>query len=141
MLLDPIRKVSVGGFLGYGAGSTHQAAGALSQSGRVQLDGVYYEGELGRILIELGVIGALLFLALKVWLAWIGWQALRRAQGAWTTCLSVFSFSKLFLNLGVGMVVFNHISSALYWICAGSAVWVWSRQEVREQLRKTGVEA
>jgi hypothetical protein len=141
MLLDPIRKVSVGGFLGYGAGSTHQAAGALSRSGRVQIEGVYYEGELGRVLIELGIIGALLFLALKAWLAWIGWQALRRAQGAWTTCLSVFSFSKLFLNLGVGMVVFNHISSALYWICAGCAVWVWSRQEVREQLRKTGMEA
>jgi hypothetical protein len=138
MLLDPIRKVSVGGFLGYGAGATHQAAGALSSSGRIQIEGVGYEGELGRVLIELGVIGALLFLALKAWLAWIGWQALRRAQGAWTTCLSVMSFSKLFLNLGVGMIVFNHISSALYWICAGCAVWVWSRQEVREQLRMAG---
>jgi len=31
-LTDPIQKVSVGGILGYGAGSTHQAAAALSSS-------------------------------------------------------------------------------------------------------------
>ncbi|WP_251964091.1 hypothetical protein [Salinibacter ruber] len=132
MLLDPVRKVSVGGLVGYGTGSTHQAAGALSASGRVQIEGVGYEGELGRVLIELGIFGTLLFLALKAWLAWIGWQALRRASTVWTTALSVMAFCKLFLNLGVGMIVFNHISGALYWICAGCAVWVWSRQEVQK---------
>ena len=131
MLLDPIRKVTVGGVVGYGAGTTHQAAGALSSEGRVQIEGVGYEGELGRVLIELGIFGALLFLALKAWLAWIGWQTLRRSSTAWTTALSVMAFSKLFLNLGVGMIVFNHISGALYWICAGCAVWVWSRQEIQ----------
>jgi hypothetical protein len=136
MLLDPVRKVSVGGFLGYGAGSTHQGASALSSEGRLQIDGVFYEGELGRVLIELGIIGAVLFIALKAWLAWIGWQALRRASTPWTTALTVMAFSKLFLNLGVGKIVFNHVSGALYWICAGCAVWVWSRQEVERQLRE-----
>jgi hypothetical protein len=131
MLLDPVRKISVGGLVGYGTGSTHQAAGALSASGRIQIEGVWYEGELGRVLIELGIFGALLFLALKAWLAWIGWQALRRASSAWTTALAVMAFCKLFLNLGAGMIVFNHISGALYWICAGCAVWIWSRQEVQ----------
>lgn len=132
MLLDPIRKVTVGGVVGYGTGSTHQAAGALSASGRIQIEGVGYEGELGRVIIELGIFGASLFLALKAWLAWIGWQALRRASTVWSTALAVMAFSKLFLNLGVGMIVFNHISSALYWICAGCAVWIWSRQEVQK---------
>lgn len=131
MLLDPVRKVAVGGVVGYGAGATHQAAGALSSEGRIQIQGVGYEGELGRVLIELGIFGAVLFLSLKAWLAWIGWQALCRASTAWTTALAIMAFSKLFLNLGVGMIVFNHISSALYWLCAGCAVWVWSRQEVQ----------
>jgi hypothetical protein len=133
-LLDPIRKIPVGGVLGYGTGSTHQAANALSSRGRVEIEGVGYEGEPGRVIIELGVFGGLLYLALKAWLAWIGWQALRRSSSTWTTMLSVMSFSMLFYHLGTGMIVFNHISGALYWICAGCAVWVWSRQEVEKKL-------
>ena len=136
MLLDPIRKIPVGGILGYGTGSTHQAAAALSSEGRIQIDGVGYEGEIGRVIIELGVIGALLFVSLKAWLAWIAWKAMRRASSAWTTFLSITAFSTLFLTLGAGMIVFNHISSALYWICAGCAVWVWSRQEHRLRLQR-----
>lgn len=131
MLLGPIEKVGVGGVLGYGAGATHQAAGALSASGRIQIEGVGYEGELGRVVLELGVIGALLYLALKGWLAWVAWTAMRRAETAWTLLLSVTGFCVLFLWLGTGMIVFNHIMGALYWLCAGSVVWVWSRQEVR----------
>jgi hypothetical protein len=137
MLLDPIRKVPVGGLLGYGTGATHQAASALSEGGRLQIKGVGYEGELGRVLIELGVFGFLFFLALKAWIAWVAWQALCRAQNAWTTFLSVMSFSSLFLKAGISMIVFNHISGALYWICAGCAVWVWSRQEHRLRLQRS----
>jgi hypothetical protein len=131
MLLDPIQKVGVGGVVGYGAGTTHQAASVLSDEGRLQIEGVSYEGELGRVIIELGVFGALFFLLVKVWFAWAAWQAMRRATTAWTLLLSVTAFGFLFLKLGVGMIVFNHIAGALYWLCAGSVVWVWSRQEVR----------
>jgi len=126
----PLAKISYGGVLGYGAGSTHQAAGALSSEGRLRI-GIGYEREIGRVLLELGVFGALVYLALKAWLAWIGWRALCRASSAWTSMLAVTSFSYLFLMLGTGMIVFNHVSGALYWICAGCAVWVWSRQEVQ----------
>jgi hypothetical protein len=134
MILDPVNKVGVGGIVGYGAGSTHQAATALSKEGRIQIPGVGYEGEMGRVLIELGIFGALLFLMLKGWLAWISWTALRRARTAWTTLLSVLAFSMLFLKFIIGMIVFNHVSGALYWICAGCAIWVWSRQEVEKKL-------
>jgi len=145
MLLDPVRKVPVGGLLGYGAGTTHQAATALSDAGRLQIEGVYYEGELGRVLIELGVVGALFFLALKVWLAWIAWRAMRRARTAWEDLLSILSFCVLFLNAGVGMIVFNHIAGSIYWVCAGCAAWVWSRQEIdvralRKQARASQAE-
>jgi hypothetical protein len=66
---------------------------------------------------------------MKAWLAWMAWQAMRRSATTWTMLLSITGFSVLFLNLGVGMIVFNHISGALYWICAGCVAWVWSRQE------------
>jgi hypothetical protein len=127
ILLDPFQKVAVGGLTGYGAGTTHQAAGALS-SDRPDIP-VGYEGEMGRVVLELGIFGALLFVSLKAWLAWMGWQAMRRSSTAWTMLLSITGFSVLFLNIGVGMIVFNHISGALYWTCAGCVAWVWSRQE------------
>ena len=132
MLSDPIRKLPVGGLVGYGTGSTHNAAGALA-GGRVNV-GVGYEGELGRVIIELGIFGALLFLLLKIWLTWISWRALRRAATAWETLFSVTVFSQLFLNMGVGMIVFNHIAGSLHWLCAGVAVWLWTRQEERRQV-------
>jgi hypothetical protein len=127
IFLDPIRKIGIGGVLGYGAGTTHQAAGVLAST-RPQIP-VGYEGELGRVVLELGIIGAAIFVGLKAWLAWMAWQAMRRSATTWTMLLSITGFSVLFLNLGVGMIVFNHISGALYWICAGCAAWVWSRQE------------
>jgi hypothetical protein len=131
MFLGPINKVPVGGVLGYGAGSTHQAAAALSEQGRIRIEGVGYEGELGRILIELGIFGSFLHLFIKLWLAWIAWRAMRRASTPWTTLLAITSFGILLLGVGVSMIVFNHIAGSLYWICAGCAVWVWSRQEAR----------
>lgn len=131
MLTDPIRKISAGGILGYGTGSTNNAAGALA-GGKVDV-GVGYEGELGRVIIELGVIGGIFYVLLKVWLAWIAWQALSRAKTAWEALLGITVFGRLFLNMGTGMIVFNHVGGSLYWLCAGIAVWLWNRQEERRK--------
>lgn len=136
ILMDPIYKLEVGGILGYGAGATHQAAGALAPGGRVNV-GVHYEGELGRVIIELGFVGAFFFVLLKAYLAWIAWQAMIRAATPWETFLGILVFSRLFLSVGSGMIVFHHINSAIYWLCAGIAVWLWSRQEVRLKARRS----
>lgn len=126
---DPISKMEVSGILGYGTGGTNNASVALT--GQSVNPGVGYEGELGRVIIELGVVGGLFFFLLKAWLAWTAWQALARARTAWTTLLAITVFSNLFLTLIAGMIVFNHIAGSLYWLCAGVAIWLWSRQEAR----------
>lgn len=128
IIRDPVEKIGVSGLLGYGTGGTNNAAVALA--GYSVNPGVGSEGEMGRVIIELGTIGGLFFFLLKAWLAWTAWQALTRARTAWTTLLSITVFSNLFLTLISGMIVFNHIAGSLYWICAGIAVWLWSRQEV-----------
>ncbi|PEN12615.1 hypothetical protein CRI94_13955 [Longibacter salinarum] len=130
MLTDPAKKLSVGGLFGYGTGATHQGAGALAPGGRIDIPGVYYEGEFGRVIVELGIVGGLLYLFLKVILAWLAWQALKRANNAWHTLLAVLTFSVVLLPVVSGMIVFNHINGAIYWLCAGIAVWLWSKQEV-----------
>ena len=130
ILMDPVRKIPVGGLVGYGTGSTHQGAGFLAPEGRISIPGVHYEGEFGRVIIELGVVGGALYLTLKLMIAWLAWLALLRATTPWHTLLGILTFSTVFLPVISGMIVFNHISGAIYWLCAGIAVWLWSKQEV-----------
>lgn len=133
MLTDPIRKVPVGGLLGYGTGATHPAAGVLAPEGRISIPGVWYEGEFGRVIIELGTIGGLFYFLLKGLLAWFAWQAMNRAINPWESLISITSFGLIFLSFPTSMIIFNHVEGALYWLCAGAVVWVWSRQEERKK--------
>jgi O-antigen ligase len=126
MLWDPVEKVHI--FMGYGAGSTHPGATALSSEGQVRPPGVSYEEELGRAIIELGLIGGALFFALKLWILWMTWDGMRRAQNSWEDILCMTAFIVAFLHLGVEKIVFNHIGGSIYWLCAGAALWVWCRR-------------
>lgn len=130
ILLDPVEKIKVGGITGYGSGVTHQGAEAISSAGRIKIPGVYYEGELGRVIIELGIIGALLFLAIKIWITIKAWKMLLRSRNSWELILSITAFCYLFLNVFVSTIVFNHISGSIYWLCAGCIIWVWNRQVI-----------
>jgi hypothetical protein len=127
MLWDPIEKVHI--LLGYGAGSTHPGASALSASGRVYPEGVNYEEELGRVIVELGLIGGVLFSALKLWILWMAWDAMGRARTSWEDILCMTAFIVAALHLIVEKIVFNHIGGSIYWLCAGAALWVWSRRD------------
>lgn len=127
MLWDPIEKVHI--LLGYGAGSTHPGASALSASGRVYPEGVSYEEELGRVIVELGLIGGVLFFGLKLWILWMTWDAMGRARNSWEDILCMTAFTVAFLHLVVEKIVFNHIGGSIYWLCAGAALWVWSRRD------------
>lgn len=131
MLRDPIEQLTVGGVLGYGAGSTQPAASALSSEGRLRVSGVSYEEELGRVIIELGIVGALLFLSLKVWVLWMVWSGLRGARTAWEDIICITAFVVALQHLYVDKIVFNHVGGAIYWLCAGAAAWVWSRHQNR----------
>jgi hypothetical protein len=126
MLWDPIEKIDI--LLGYGAGSTHPGATALSAEGRVYPEGVNYEEELGRVIVELGLVGGILFLALKLWILWMAWDAMKRARTSWEDVLCMTAFVVAFLHLTVEKIVFNHIGGSIYWLCAGAALWVWCRR-------------
>jgi hypothetical protein len=103
-----------------------------------------YEGELGRVIIELGMIGGLIFFGLKLWILWMTWSAMGRAQTPFEDVISITAFVIAFLHLMVEMVVFNHIGGATYWLCAGAAAWVWSRRDevpITEHARSPTVHA
>lgn len=126
MLWDPIDKVSIGGILGYGAGATHPGASLLAPL--EALPDVGGEEELGRVIIELGVFGAAFFSSLKAWILWVVWQAMMRARTAWEDIICMTAFPVALQHLYVDKIVFNHVGGAIYWLCVGAAVWVWSRR-------------
>jgi hypothetical protein len=126
MLWDPVEKMDI--LLGYGAGSTHPGATALSAEGRVRPEGVGYEEEPGRVIVELGLAGGILFHALKLWILWMTWDAMGRARTSWEDVLCMSAFVVTFLHLVVEQIVFNHVGGAIYWLCAGAALWVWCRR-------------
>ena len=128
MLMDPIYKLEVGGGTGYGTGATHQAVSGFSSGQRISIPDVGYEGERGRVIIELGIVGFLFFLLLKIYITFIAWKAMNKADKPVEYLLSITAFCFLFSSLVVGSIVFNHIEGALYWLCAGFVIWVWNKK-------------
>jgi O-antigen ligase len=90
---------------------------------------VSYEEELGRVIVELGLIGGMLFFALKLWVLWMTWDAMQRARTSWEDILCMTAFIVAALHLIVEKIVFNHIGGSIYWLCVGAALWVWSRRD------------
>lgn len=127
-LLRPIRVVEAGGVTGYGAGSTHPGAQVLSSEGRINPD-VGYEGELERVLLELGVFGLIFFLGLKLWLLWMAWEAMVQARNSWEDVICITTFVLALVTIAHEKIVFNHIGGALYWLLIGATAWVWCRHQ------------
>ncbi len=130
-IILPVNHMETAGWFGFGAGSTHQAAATLVPDQIVYgwLPTRNFEGEPGRLVLELGVIGFLLAFALKS--AWIA-LAHRAIQNAITHDHLVIGLAAIgfFAAHFTASTVFNATASAFYWGLAGVLVVV-----VREQQR------
>lgn len=108
-------------FTGYGIGATHQALPVLRQKLHLPL-GVwfptYYEGELGRILLELGPVGLFFWYLLRVSLLISSWFVFLRTRSSYLyhLMLSVFLFQAIHL---MWPLVFNHTFAVYYWFICG----------------------
>ena len=124
-LVQPMDFYFDSGLVGYGAGSTHQAATALvpDRPAYDWLPTSVFEGESGRLMLELGLVGFIIVLALK--LSWIllAHAALRRAR---THAQFVISMTALgfFVAHFASSVVFDATAGACYWGFAGALACV-----------------
>jgi hypothetical protein len=130
---DPVRFLADAGLVGFGVGSTHQAADRIVLDREVYswLPGAGFESEPGRLMLELGGIGFLLLLGLKV--SWIvgAHGALRQARthAQFIAALVALGFFVAHLT---APVVFNATAGAFYWGLAGTLAIV-----LREQVAQT----
>jgi hypothetical protein len=117
---SPIQVLPYTGVLGYGIGSTHQAATAVTR-GIVPyswLEGVRTESESGRVMMELGLLGFVLVYLVRVGLALF---TLRQALRLRTVFHRAVAISALlfFLVQIPGGIVFEVTAGVYYWFLAG----------------------
>lgn len=128
-VFGPIEKLDAAGFLGYGAGATHQAAPQLAPGVRPYswLPDLYFEEENGRIGLELGILGFLAYFALKLGLCTVALAVVRGARSEAEIMWGSAAFLFLAVHLLAG-IVFNPVAAAFYWGLAGLVLAFWSDQ-------------
>lgn len=131
---EPFDFADTAGVLGYGAGSTHQAAPALTGG-----DGSYswlpvraFEGEPGRVMIEIGLIGFALFFFIKIAMCLLAYQTMVRGQTPAQVGLAGAALMFFAAHVYAPMV-FNSTAGALYWFFGGVIALI--RREQQPSLR------
>jgi hypothetical protein len=81
--------------------------------------------------MELGILGWLVLVALKLALVFVALQALRRSQTPIELIIGATAFCVLLSSLIIP-VVYYAVDSALHWGSAGAVLGVWSLQQVRQ---------
>jgi hypothetical protein len=115
---EPVLAGVSAGVAGYGVGVTHQARAFLTEGWAGGMSPPDAEGEWERIILEVGPVGFVLILLMRVFVSWQLWTALRAAG---TTPLVPYLAAALLFSLASipGNLVFNHTASLFYWFLAG----------------------
>ncbi|WP_373529670.1 hypothetical protein [Nostoc sp.] len=102
---------------GYGTGATHQAAPALRKVLGLpagEFIPVGYESEMGRVALELGPIGFLLWYGLRVSIFIALWSVFWKLKSPFLRQLALSAFLIQVIQLN-GQLVFHHTFSVYYW--------------------------
>jgi hypothetical protein len=121
IVVNPVPAADVSRMFGYGIGSTHQAAGFLIPDGAAYERPPDAEGEWERIILELGPIGFVLVILVRILIVgrlWTAFATSRDSARRWFLATAL-----LFTVASIpGNLVFNHTASVFYWFFAGIAL-------------------
>jgi hypothetical protein len=107
----------------YGTGSTHQATPLIrSLLNLKQVDIIYAnigEGEWGRVGLELGIMGLIVWICIRAYLIVFLWQTFKKVENSFLQqiALAVFLFHVIQITTPV---VFNPTMGVYYWFLSGS---------------------
>jgi len=118
--LEPFQTLPSSGLFGFGIGATHQTASAVvhDQVPYSWLHGLRVEGEPGRIMIELGLPGFLLFYFARIYLALFALRQARSLRTLFHRAMATACFL-FFLAQIPGSIVFDVTTDVYYWFFAG----------------------
>ncbi|MEH2411344.1 hypothetical protein [Nostoc sp.] len=121
IFIEPFEFIKLKGLDSYGPGATHPAASVLRRILNLPLGEtipVYYESELGRIVLEIGPIGFFLWYLLKLIFIYLLWHAFLKLKRPLLRELALSAFL-IHALLFTDRVVFNHTLLVYYWFLAG----------------------
>jgi hypothetical protein len=112
----PFDFIGDAGLFGYGAAATHQAAPVLVPGGQSYywLPTKDFEEEAGRVMLELGGVGFLLYIALKIGVCAVAFQYLRRYGTRVPLAIPVACLLTATSVMITGML-FSSVGSSFYW--------------------------
>jgi hypothetical protein len=121
MFTEPFNFFQYAFVHGYGAGATFQANEVIRSFFNLPVGEripVYFEGETGRIALELGMIGFLFWYGLKIVLLVAIWHVYRQLKLPFLKqlALSIFLFQSINIT---GQFVFNHSANLYCWFLNG----------------------
>jgi hypothetical protein len=138
-LLGPITGVEEVGIFGYGVGTNHQTAPGF-------VSGPSWEGWIGgdnrilRVFAELGAVGFLILTLLKTSILYLSFQIVRDEKSPAQLIVGATGFCVL-LGYTILPVVYNVVSGALYWGCAGTVIGMWSVKRLTSETSHSSSES
>ena len=116
LVFRPVELMDEAGLFGYGAAASHQAASVLVPGGKSYywLPTTWIEDEAGRVMIELGAVGFLLYIALKIGICAVVYQYIRRYGHVVPLAIPIACLLTTASGMISGML-FNSVGSSFYW--------------------------
>lgn len=118
--LAPVRMASHAGPLGYGIGSTHQAATAVTGGAApaTWLGGVATEAESGRVMLELGPIGFFCVYFVRFAVAFFALRQALRLRTPFHRAIAISALMFVLVQIPGGMI-FETTAGVYFWFLAG----------------------
>lgn len=117
---EPELAIQFKGLDGYGTGATHQATTALRRAFQLSLREAPppAEGELGRIVLELGPLGFFFWYGLRLCLIFSIWSVFMKLKTPFLRQLALTAFLLHLINI-TAQLVFNNTFAIYYWFFSG----------------------
>jgi hypothetical protein len=133
----PFNEVAYAGAFGYGVGATQNATPVLMRKLDLPFMGeqipIYYEGESGRVMLELGVVGYLLHLFLRLSIFGAMLRACFSIRDPESKSFAVAAFAALVFPLILGGAVTQHTQNVYQWFLIGIPLAMLNSERMAKQ--------
>jgi hypothetical protein len=119
----PTEEAAYAGAFGYGVGATQNATPILMSKLNLPFMGekipIYYEGESGRVMLELGIVGYLLYLSLRLSILATLLHTCFSINDKESKALAIAAVAALIFPLFIGGAVTQHTQNVYQWFLIG----------------------
>jgi hypothetical protein len=138
----PIDEAAYAGAFGYGIGATQNAVPILMSKLNLPFVGekipIYYESESGRLMLELGIVGYILHLFLRLGIFFMILRACFSIRDVESRSLAIAAVAALIFPLFIGGAVTNHTQNVYQWFLIGIPMAMINAQRLADSIADQG---